>query len=55
MYRAAVVTVSDRSFQGERPDTGGPLVSEILSRFGYDVVYTTIVPDIQNEIETIKF
>ena len=30
MYHAAVLTVSDRSFRGERPDKGGPLVSELL-------------------------
>lgn len=28
MYHAAVLTVSDRSFRGERPDAGGPLVAE---------------------------
>lgn len=37
MYRAAVLTVSDRSFRGERPDTGGPLVAELLAGAGYDV------------------
>ena len=36
MYRAAVLTVSDRSFRGERPDTGGPLVVEILKNAGED-------------------
>ncbi|MBE6995997.1 MAG: MogA/MoaB family molybdenum cofactor biosynthesis protein [Ruminococcaceae bacterium] len=51
MYRAAVLTVSDRSFRGERPDTGGPLVAEILKQAGYDVAYTAIVPDEQQEIE----
>ena len=30
MFRAAVLTVSDRSFRGERPDAGGPLVAELL-------------------------
>ena len=25
MFKAAVLTVSDRSFRGERPDAGGPL------------------------------
>ena len=51
MYHAAVLTVSDRSFRGERPDTGGPLVTEILKNAGYEVVTTAIVPDEQPEIE----
>ena len=51
MYRAAVLTVSDRSFRGERPDAGGPLVAEILKNAGYEVVLTAIVPDEQEQIE----
>lgn len=51
MFQAAVLTVSDRSFRGERPDTGGPLVVEILKNAGYEVVHTEIVPDEQGMIE----
>ncbi|MBE6964056.1 MAG: MogA/MoaB family molybdenum cofactor biosynthesis protein [Ruminococcaceae bacterium] len=51
MYRAAVLTVSDRSFRGERPDAGGPLVAEILKQAGYEVACTAIVPDEQPQIE----
>ena len=51
MYHAAVLTVSDRSFRGERPDEGGPLVSELLKNAGYDVTVTAIVPDEQAQIE----
>lgn len=51
MYHAAVLTVSDRSFRGERPDTGGPLVAELLKNAGYEIVHTEIVPDDQSQIE----
>ncbi len=51
MYHAAVLTVSDRSFRGERPDAGGPLVAELLKNAGYEVVKTAIVPDEQPRIE----
>lgn len=51
MYRAAVLTVSDRSFRGERPDAGGPLVVKMLEKAGYQVVQTAIVPDEQAQIE----
>lgn len=51
MYHAAVLTVSDRSFRGERPDAGGPLVVELLKNGGYEVTVTAIVPDEQARIE----
>ncbi|WP_312636764.1 MogA/MoaB family molybdenum cofactor biosynthesis protein [Oscillibacter sp.] len=49
-WKAAVLTVSDRSFRGERPDEGGPLVSAMLKDAGYEVLRTGIVPDEQEEI-----
>lgn len=51
MYTAAVVTVSDRSARGERPDGAGPLVASLLEEAGYQVTETVIVPDEQPEIE----
>ena len=51
MFKAAVLTVSDRSFRGERPDEGGPLVVEILKNAGYAVTETAIVPDEKGRIE----
>ena len=51
MFKAAVLTVSDRSFRGERPDAGGPLVAELLKSAGYAVSLTAIVPDEQAQIE----
>ena len=51
MYHAAVLTVSDRSFRGERPDGGGPLVAEMLKNAGYEVIMSAIVPDEQAQIE----
>ena len=53
MFKAAVLTVSDRSFRGERPDTGGPLVADLLETGGYEVVRQDIVPDEQPEIEAM--
>ena len=43
--RAAVVTISDRSFRGERPDAGGPAVKRFLEAAGVDVMESAIVPD----------
>lgn len=44
-YTAAVITVSDKGSQGQRVDTSGPNLAELLRARGYDVVYTSIVPD----------
>ena len=51
MFQAAVLTVSDRSFRGERPDEGGPLVAGLLEGAGFSVVRTAVVPDEQGQIE----
>ena len=51
MYTAAVITVSDKGYRGERVDTSGPNLCSILKDRGYDVVYTAIVPD---DMEMIK-
>ena len=45
MYTAAVITVSDKGYAGQREDTGGPLVCEMLREAGYEVAYTALVPD----------
>jgi molybdenum cofactor synthesis domain-containing protein len=49
--KAAVLTVSDRGFQGERADRSGPLVQDILRRAGFSVVHAEVLPDEQPVIE----
>lgn len=44
-YTAAVITVSDKGYAGERKDTSGPAVCEICKEHGYSIAYTAIVPD----------
>ena len=51
--RAAVLTVSDRSFAGERPDASGPRLVERLQALGWSVVKQEIVPDAQDRIEQV--
>ena len=52
MFTAAVVTVSDRSFRGERPDGAGPVAAQMLEEAGYEVAETVIVPDEQEDIRS---
>ncbi len=47
---AAVVTVSDSSFEGRRADISGPAVAERLIGAGYVVPIRRIVPDERNRI-----
>jgi molybdenum cofactor synthesis domain-containing protein len=51
MYKTAVITVSDKGFAGERADTGGPLVCNMLREAGYEIAYTALVPDERPQIE----
>ncbi len=50
-YTAAVITISDKGYRGEREDTSGPNLVRILEEKGFEVTYTSIVPD---EAEQIK-
>ena len=51
MYTAAVITISDKGYRGERVDTSGPNLCNILKEKGYDVVYTSILPDDKEMIQ----
>lgn len=49
--RAAVITCSNRSATGERPDDSGALLESMLTEAGHEVVSRVIVPD---EVEQIR-
>ena len=44
-FTAAVITLSDRAFRKEREDRSGPVIRDILSENGYDVVEMILLPD----------
>ena len=50
-HTAAVITVSDKGARGERIDTSGPALCDILKEYGLEVVYTAIVPDETDDIQ----
>ena len=35
---AAVITLSDKGFKGEREDKSGPLLAEELRKAGYEII-----------------
>ena len=51
-YTAAVITVSDKGARGERVDTSGPAVRKILEDALFEVVYTSIIPDEREQIQS---
>ena len=50
-YTAAVLTISDKGYRGEREDTSGPAVRRMLEEAGFDVRYTAILPDEREQIQ----
>lgn len=50
-YRCGVLTLSDKGSRGEREDTSGPLLQEMLRGEGFTIVLTRIIPDQQPLIE----
>ena len=55
-WTAAVITMSDKGSRGERVDTSGPAIGEMLKEAGYQVVYTRLIPDDFDQIvETLKY
>ena len=48
--RAVVLTISDSASRGEREDLSGPVVAELLTTLGIEIVGSTILPD---EMEVI--
>jgi molybdenum cofactor synthesis domain-containing protein len=43
--QVAVITISDRSSRGERPDSSGPVLVEEVLKAGWKVSTTQIIPD----------
>ena len=43
--RIGILTVSDRSARGERPDLSGPAIEELISERGWSVSRVEIIPD----------
>ena len=51
IYRAAVITVSDKGSKGEREDSSGELIKKILEAEGYQISSYRIIPDEQALLE----
>jgi len=51
--RFAILTVSDRSSRGERPDASGPALAEVVKMQGWQVVAQEILPDEKSDLQNV--
>jgi molybdopterin adenylyltransferase len=45
MFRVVVLTISDRGSKGEREDSSGPLIREMIQNLPAEVIHYEIIPD----------
>lgn len=50
-FTAAVITLSDKGYAGEREDKSGPEACRLLEEAGYDLVETLLLPDGQEPLK----
>lgn len=51
MYKAGILTMSDKGSRGEREDRSAQVIRDLLTEHGYAVAYYKIIPD---ELELIQ-
>jgi molybdopterin adenylyltransferase len=55
MFRVVILTISDRGSKGEREDSSGPLIGEIIKSLPAEIIHYEIIPDEQEKIiEALK-
>jgi molybdopterin adenylyltransferase len=45
MFKVSILTISDRGSKGEREDSSGPLIREMIKDLPADVIHYEIIPD----------
>ncbi len=51
IFKAAIITASDKGSRGEREDLSGPAIQEIIEPEGYVVTVYKVLPDDQETLE----
>lgn len=51
IFKAAIITASDKGSKGEREDLSGPAIKEIIEPEGYEVTEYKVLPDDQETLE----
>lgn len=50
-FTAAVITLSDKGYRGEREDKSGPRACEILTEAGYEIIEAFLLPDSEEKLK----
>lgn len=50
MFKAAIITASDKGFAGEREDISTQVVKELVEQAGYEVSCSTLLPDERDQL-----
>jgi len=50
MFKVAIITISDRGSKGEREDSSGPLIKEMLKNLPAEIIHYEIIPDEKGQI-----
>lgn len=51
IFKAAIITASDKGSRGEREDLSGPAIKELIEPEGYEVTVYKVLPDDQKALE----
>lgn len=51
IIRVGIITVSDRSYRGEREDLSGPALVDRIDKAGWEISKTIIIPDVSDMIK----
>ncbi len=51
IFKAAIITASDKGSRGEREDLSGPAIQEMIEPEGYEVTVYKVLPDDQKALE----
>src|SRR4030042_6143431 len=55
MFKVVILTISDRGSKGEREDSSGPLIKEMVKDLPAEVIHYEIIPDEKEQIiEALK-
>ncbi len=50
MYKVVILTISDRGSKGEREDSSGPMIKQMVKDLPGEVIHYEIIPDEKNQI-----
>ena len=50
MFKVVILTISDRGSKGEREDSSGPLIRELVKDLPAEVIHYEIIPDEKEQI-----